>query len=242
MSTNPYQSTSYGYADIAAHAGVDERTTFIRRTYLHLLGAILAFVALETAILNLFHNQLQPLVASMMGGYSWLIVLGAFMFISYLANHWAHSQTSRQLQYLGLGLYVVAEAIIFVPMLYMITRIPGCENVIWNAGLITGVVFGGLTVVVFTTRADFSFLKWGLVALSFIAFGLIIASIVMGFELGILFSGAMVLFSCGIILYNTSNVLHHYNTNQYVAASLSLFASIALLFWYVIQIVMASSD
>ncbi|MCP4136586.1 MAG: permease, partial [bacterium] len=41
------------------------------------------------------------------------------------------------------------------------------------------------------------------------------------------------------ILYTTSNIVHEYNTTQYVAASLSLFAAVALLFWYILRIVMA---
>jgi len=49
----------------------------------------------------------------------------------------------------------------------------------------------------------------------------------------------MVILAAGSILYNTSNIIHHYNTQQYVAASLSLFASVALLFWYLLQIFMS---
>ena len=65
-----------------------------------------------------------------------------------------------------------------------------------------------------------------------------VAIITGGVSLGLWFSVAMVVLACGIILYNTSNVLHRYNTEQYVAASLTLFASIALLFWYILQIFM----
>jgi FtsH-binding integral membrane protein len=46
----------------------------------------------------------------------------------------------------------------------------------------------------------------------------------------------MVAFAGGAILYDTSNILHRYNTNQHVAAALSLFASVALLFWYILRI------
>jgi len=52
----------------------------------------------------------------------------------------------------------------------------------------------------------------------------------------------MVVLAMAIILYNTSNVMQRYNTNQHVAASLSLFASVALLFWYVLQIFMSMDD
>jgi FtsH-binding integral membrane protein len=46
----------------------------------------------------------------------------------------------------------------------------------------------------------------------------------------------------GYILYDTSNVMHHYRTDQHVAASLALFASVATLFWYVIRLLMSLSD
>jgi FtsH-binding integral membrane protein len=69
-----------------------------------------------------------------------------------------------------------------------------------------------------------------------------VASIFFGFSLGLLFSVLMVAFAAGFILYDTSNVLHHYRIGQHVAASLALFASVALLFWYVLRIVMAVTD
>ena len=59
-----------------------------------------------------------------------------------------------------------------------------------------------------------------------------------GFTLGIMFSYVMVALACGYILYDTSNVMQHYRTSQHVAASLALFASVMLLFWYVLRIVM----
>jgi len=74
---------------------------------------------------------------------------------------------------------------------------------------------------------------------------LIVCSIFFGgFNLGVWFSGAMVGLASGYILYDTSNVMHHYRTDQHVAASLALFASVALLFWYILQLLMqfSSSD
>ena len=85
--------------------------------------------------------------------WGWLLVLGGFMGVSFLANSWAQSSTSPGLQYLGLGLYVVAEAVIFVPLLYIAENFGG-PNVIPMAGLLTLTVFSGLTAVVFLTGAD----------------------------------------------------------------------------------------
>lgn len=242
MSQNPYQPTT-AYPHTAEFAQADERATFIRKTYLHLLGAILACVAIDAVILTFFDQQLAPLVHWVTGGpgWHWLAFLGAFMAISYVADRWAHSNTSRQTQYIGLGVYVLAEAIILIPLLWMAEHFSN-GGAIQSAGLITAIVFGGLTITVFVTKADFSFLRWALVAGGFIALALIVVGCLTGFSLGLWFSVAMVVLAAGMILYNTSNVLHHYNPEQYVAASLALFASIALLFWYVLQIVMSQGE
>jgi len=107
MSQNPYQ-TPADYGQIASMASADARASFIRKTYLHLLGAILACIAIDAIILTLFDAQLRTLVPMMVGGYNWLIVLGAFMGVSYIADRWAHSNVSQSQQYLGLGLYVLS--------------------------------------------------------------------------------------------------------------------------------------
>ena len=57
-----------------------------------------------------------------------------------------------------------------------------------------------------------------------------------------LFIVAMIALMCGFILYETSNVLHHYHTSQHVAAALAIFASLATLFWYVIRLLMSLRD
>jgi uncharacterized protein len=231
------------YGMIAAVAPVDARVAFIRKTYAHLVGAILAFIGVEAILLNLQIGE-KLLPAHMLdwlraAPFGWLIVLGAFMGVSYLAQSWAHSPVSQGMQYAGLGLYVVAESIIFLPILWIASEyFPG---VIAKAAVMTLAVFAGLTVGVFVTKQDFSFLRTALWIGAFAMFALILASTFMNFNLGILVAFAGVALACGFILYDTSNVLHHYRTDQYVGAALALFASVALLFWYVLQIVMASS-
>lgn len=221
-------------------APLDERVSFIRRTYFHLAVAVAAFVGLEAALLTL--TPVEAFARTMMGGqFSWLVVLGLFMGAAYLAQYWARSATSPLLQYAGLGLYVVAESIIFVPIMLAAKYLEEATGafVIGPAAIITLVVFGGLTAIVFLTRQDFSFLRTFLFAAGWAGMGLIVASIFLGFNLGSIFSAVFVIVACGWILYDTSNVLHHYRTDQHVAASLALFASVALLFWYVLRLVMA---
>jgi len=208
------------------------RAGFIRQTYFHVAIAIAAFAVLEWLILQ--WSGAYDLASRMTEGYSWLLVLVVFMFVSRIADRWARSTTSVGMTYLGLGLFVVAEAILFLPLMYGVSR--QGDNVLGSAALITALMVAGLTAVVVLTRTDFSFLRSALTIGGFVALGLIVASIVFGFSLGILFAAAMVAFASGSILYNTSNIMRTYRTDQPVAAALSLFASIALLFWYVLSI------
>jgi len=75
----------------------------------------------------------------------------------------------------------------------------------------------------------------------FVALGLFVTSFILPISLGLWFSAAMIIFASGSILYNTSNLIHRYQPGQHVAASLSLFASVALLFWYVLRLLMSLS-
>jgi uncharacterized protein len=227
----------------AIDAPVDARKSFIKKTYTHLMLAIYAFVALEWLYFSLGWEMraLQFIATTPMG---WLLVIGAFMLVSFIANRWAESNTSIGMQYAGLSLYVVAWSLICLPLLALAKmqtvniESVGTIGVIPAAAVTTLIIFGGLTAFVFLTKNDFSFLGSFLTLACISALALIVISVLFGFHLGIWFAWLMVVVASGYILYDTSNVLHHYRTDQHVAASLALFASVALLFWYVIQIFM----
>ena len=227
-------TTTYGNS--VAESAPAERAAFIRRTYLLLAAAILAFVAVEGF---LFASGLAVVIASVIfsgGAIGWLLVLGLFMGVSFLANRWATSETSRAVQYAGLGIFIIAEAIIFIPLILIATSVSGDSSVLLKAGIVTLGLFLGITMTVFITRTDFSFLRPVLAIGGFAALGFIVASAIFGFSLGTVFAFVMVAFAGTAILYETSNVLHRFNTKQHVAASLTLFASVALLFWYILSI------
>ncbi len=217
-----------------AEASVETRSTFIWRTYGHVAAAILLFAGIET---YLFDSGLaQPMAQSMLG-FNWLLILGAFMIVGWLATHVAHTVESKPLQYVALVGFVVAEAIIFVPLLAIAIALqPG---IVESAVGVTLLGTAGLTAVAFITRKDFSFLRGMLVWGGILALVGIVASVLFGFEMGTWFSVAMIGFAGAAVLYDTSNILHHYPEDRYVAAALQLFASVALMFWYVLRLFMS---
>jgi uncharacterized protein len=214
---------------------VDQRAVFISRTYLHLFGAIALFTAIEAA---LFITGIAYPLATAMMSVSWLLILGGFMVVGWLGSRVAARAESLPAQYAALFGYVFAEALIFVPLLVMAELSVGA-GVIASAAAVTLVGFAALTGIAWTSRRDFSFLGGLLKWVGIGAVVGIIASVAFGFTLGTWFSVLMVVFAGGAILYDTSRVMHHFPESRYVAASLSLFASVALLFWYVLRIFMA---
>ena len=226
-------STEFG----ALNANADRRARFITKTYNTLFLAICGFAAIEVA---LFMSGLAATIAQFMLGGSWLLVLGAFMVVGWFGSRVAGTSQSVPAQIAALALYVVAEAILFVPLLYVADAYaPGA---IQSAAIVTLVGFAGLTAIAWQTKKDFSFLggllRWGGI-LALVAIG---ASLLFGFQLGTFFSVAMVGFAGAAILYDTSNILLHYPEDRHIAAALQLFSSVALMFWYLLRIFMASRD
>jgi FtsH-binding integral membrane protein len=165
---------------------------------------------------------------------NWLLILGGFMVVSWLATHVAHSAQSKPIQYIALVGFVTAQAILFVPMLAIaMAKAPG---IIESAVGVTLLGTGGLTAVALITRKDFSFLRGILVWGGILALVAIVSAVLFGFQLGTWFSVAMIGFAGAAVLYDTSNILQHYPEDRYVGAALQLFASIALMFWYVLRL------
>ncbi len=220
---------------LVAHSSEVEKADFYRKTYLHVALSVLAFIGVETILLKTVPVEL---IAMMFGQkYTWLLIIGVFWLASILANKWSLSQ-SRSTQYLGLGFYILLEAVIFLPLIYIAVNSAGV-NVIFQAAMLTISMFAGLSLVAFMSNKDFSFLRNIIVIGGFIAIGLIVAGAVFGFNLGLWFSVGMVLLASASILYETSKLKNTYTTGQYVGAALQLFASIMLLFWYILRILMS---
>jgi FtsH-binding integral membrane protein len=225
-----------------ATLGVSDRVAFLRRTYAHLGVALLAFAAIAGGMMRFMPDTSFKFSRwALQGRWTWILVIVAFMLIGYLAERLARSETSRGLQYLGLGIAVVAQGIILQPLLWLVALKFGNPetffSVIGQSTLITLAIFVGLTVTVFITKKDFSFMRGILVVATFGALGVILASAMFGFSLGAVFCGAMILLMAGYILYQTSLIMRDFPPTHHVAASLLLFSTVATLFWYVLQLV-----
>lgn len=225
------------YSQTTPVISLDENTRgrFIARAYNHLFGAVIAFILIEVA---LFKSGIADQMATAMLSTSWLLILGGFVVLSWIARYAAHRALSMPMQYLALAVYVVGQAIIFVPLLYIAEKY--AQGAIASAALVTFLGFVGLSLVAFMTRKDFSFLRGILMWGGIMALVLIVAAVIFGFYLGTFFSVAMVALAGAAILYDTSNIMYHYPEDRYVAAALELFASVALMFWYVLRLFIGS--
>lgn len=215
-----------------------ERVAFYKKTYAHVAIGVLIFIIFEYLLLQ--SETIVTFALSMTEGFKWLLMLGGFMLVTTYAERMTMKTQDKNTQYLAFGLYILAQAFIFVPLIYIAAfYMESGPEILNQAAIVTLSLFTGLSAVVFLTKKDFSFLKTGLTIGFFIAIGLIIAGIIFGFNLGLWFSVAMCMLAGGSILYQTSNLVNKYTTDDYIPAALGLFASLMLLFWYVLSIFMS---
>jgi FtsH-binding integral membrane protein len=238
-----------------ATLGVSDRVQFLRKTY-GLLGISLCAWAAITAGMMRYATETSLKFSAWAignGGYNWLAVLAAFMVVGWVTQKMARSETSQGVQFLGLLIAIVAEGVILQPLLWLCiirfghvmdaTGEGGFElglagKMIMEAAVVTLMIFAGLTLTVFVSKKDFSFMRGTLMTLTFGALGLIVASIMFGFSLGIVFSAAMIALMAGYILYQTSLILGYFPPTAYVSAALMLFGTVTTLFWYVLRLLM----
>jgi len=245
-------------AGAVATVGVSDRVHFLRKTY-GLLGIALVAWAGITAGMMRFATGTSLSFSrwAFSGQWNWILVLVMFMVVGWIAQRLAVSQTSRALQLAGLGIFVTAEALLLQPLLWYVMfrfgnpaemfqagsvqpHLSGTgASLILQAALITLTIFIGLTVTVFVTKKDFSFMRGALAIGSFAMLGIIIASAIFGFHLGALFCGFGIIVLSGYILYQTSLAMSYFPPTAYVAAALMLFSTVATLFWYVLQLLMS---
>jgi len=138
------------------------------------------------------------------------------------------------------GLYVLVFGLATAPLVSLANSV--APGIVGQAGMITGIIFGGLTLYVFKTGRDFSFMG-GILALGLFAMiALGIGGWLFGFQLGVWYSIAGALLFSGYILYDTSRILLHYPTTAHVAAAVVLFTDVVILFQKILMILLRSRD
>ena len=165
---------------------------------------------------------------------NWLIVLGGFMVLGWLASYFGRNDVSIGGQYLQMAVTVVLQSIIFIPLLVYAVYFSD-TSVLSSAVLVTLIIFGAMTAIVAYTGKNFSFLGPVLGVVGIAALIAIVGSVLFSVTLGFYFSIAMVVFAAAVVLYETSKVVHEYGEGQHVAAATGLFASVALLFYYILS-------
>lgn len=218
-------------AEYVAHVSAEERSIFLRRVYQHVAGALALFIILEAILQSL---PFATSVAEQMSG-AWLLVILGFWVVSWISSRWTAPNLPLSQQYLGLGLFTVAEAIIFMPLIAYV-RLYEDGNVLPTAGVLTTALAVGLSLIALDPRTDFSLLRGALFLLTPVAIGLILASLLFGVGLGGWFSLLMIGIAGASILYKTDEISRTSRTDGYVSAALVLFASFMLLLWYVIRL------
>jgi uncharacterized protein len=216
-----------------AKQGADVRQRFMTRVYLHLLLAIGGFIGVEFL---LFEYGIAESIATFVFQTNWLVILGGFMVVSWMAGRMSAKALSPGAAYGGLALLVVANALLFAAPLYIANET--AEGTISTAAWLSLGAFAALSGIAITTSRDFSFLRGVLMWGGVLALCLIVGSVLFGAALGTWFAVAMIGFAGAAILYDTQKIYHSYPPDREVVAAMSLFSSLALLFWYVLQLLM----
>jgi FtsH-binding integral membrane protein len=210
------------------------RTAFMGRVYARLVAGVAAFVLIE---LYLFTSGLAVAITEFVFSTSWLLILGGFMVVSWLANSVALRATTPGSQWGGYLLLVAANALIFAPMLVIAeVQVPGT---VAAAGQYSIAGFVILSVIAHRSARDFTWLGATLRWFGVLALVAIVIAVVTGSALGTWFSLAMIGFAGAAILYETQVILRETPPGRETVAAMALFSSLALMFWYVLRLLMS---
>ena len=226
---------------VVAEAPAQTRASFYRKAY----GlAALTFCVWAGMLGLLFQSGAYLPICKLIfgiGSVGWLLVLALFWGATALAQGMAFTRGEPLVQYLGLGLYALAEALIFTPLIAVVALETQGEimQILAPAGVVTVVLMAALTATVFMTRTDFSFLKTAVVLGSFVALGAIICFSIFSITPGAWFAVAMITLMAAAILWQTWKIKEECETDQHVGAAVLLFAGFVTLLWYVIQLFMS---
>lgn len=208
-----WQGFSTFQPQTAAQATLHERLSFIRKVY------ALFFVATLFAVGGVALGFLFPPLMVAAFEHPWIaliLMLGGVMG----AQAVRHQSGVNLLALFG---FTTLTGIVISPLLYIINQNNPAS--ILEAGVLTVGIFGGLTAYAFISKRDFSFLRGMLVTglIVVILAGLLNVLLVGSLGLGFAVAVATLLLFAGFVLYDTSNIIRRYPTNEYVAGALSLY-------------------
>ena len=200
----------------------------LRNTYILLSATLLfsAFVAAMSAV----NNWPQPNIILTLVGYFGLLFLTGMFRNSALGLVFVFALTG----FMGLTLGPIIS--------YYLTAVPNGHQLIMTAFGGTGLIFLGLSAYALTTKKNFAFLGGMLFAGILAAFILSIVAVIFSMPfLQLAVSGVFILLMSGLILYQTSEIVHGGETN-YIMATVTLFVSIYNLFIALLHILTAFRD
>lgn len=215
----------------AANASVAERMGFVRKVY----G--LFFTGILFSILGVGIGFAVPSLMLAVIEHRWIaffLLLGAIV----------GAQAVRLVPVVNLiALFAFTTLIgIFISPVLAIIGVSN-PNSIWQAGILTTGIFGGLTTYAFLTKKDFSFLN-GMLTVGLIVvilsgvLNIFLASSAFSFGIAVT---TLILFS-GYVLYDTQQIIHRYPTNEYVAGALDLFLDAFNIFMALLRILNGRRD
>lgn len=207
--------TSMMNAPVRTQAAVLTTNKVIRSTYM-LLSMTLLFSAL-TAGVSMALNLSHPGLLLTLVGYFGLLFATARFRNSILGLAFVFALTGFMGYTLG-------------PILNAYLALPNGGQVVMTAMGATGVIFLGLSGYALTTRKDFSFMGGFLMVGILVAFMAGLGAVFFEMPgLSLAVSSMFVLLMAGLILYETSNIIHGGETN-YIMATVTLFVAIFNLF------------
>ena len=236
---NPYSSLE---APAAAFAVASERAAFLKKVYGILFLGMLGFAA------TLWAAASVPVVHDLAMSFAQLIygrgIMGMviYMAIFFGGSYAVHALAEKSpINIVAYAAWVVLMAFFTAPIVFMANAVGGAA-ILHQASALTAIVFGGLTVFVLYTGKDFSWLR-GVLWVAFLGImGAMLLGWLMGFSMGLWLSVAIVIFSAGHILYDTSNILHKLPTSMAMSGAIMLFTDVVLLFKHILILLMSSRD
>lgn len=211
----------------AASVTTTERLVFIKKVY-----SLLA-MSMGTAAIGAYlgSGPLLLLVAPNMMLF-FILQIALIFFASFAAR-------KPGLNMVALFSFTTVSGLTLGPLLYQVG-----PSIAAEAFALTAITFAGLSMYVVYSKKDFSFmsgfLMTGLIVL--VVGGLLNMFFIQSGMMHFVMSGASVLLFSGFILYDTSNIMRYYGTDEYVSATLALYLDVLNLFIALLSILGIMSD